>query len=143
MALQLSNAAAQALVGDGTNKGLGAYIGTNAYFIFYSGAQASGGPESGTLPSGALNTTGSGNAVIVSSWTDTGNGVLTANISATAGACNSSGTAASFVLFTSGGTPVLSGNVGTSASDINMSTVTFVSGAAIALSAFSITYSPH
>ena len=143
MALQLSNAAAASLVGDNTNKGLAAYAGTNCYFIFYSGAQASGGPESGTLPSGALNTTGSGNAVIITSWTLTGNGVITAVISATAGTCNSSGTCASFVLFTSGGAPVLSGTVGTSASDINMSTVTFVSGAAIALSSFTLTYTPH
>ena len=143
MALQFSNAASQARVGSGSVIGLGGYAGANAYFVFYVGAQAAGGPESGTLPAGTqLND--STNAPVVTSWTNTGNGVLTANISATPGKANlSAGTSACFVMFTSAGATVCSGTVGTSASDINFNTNVFALNAAISLTSFSITYAPH
>ena len=141
MAIQLSTAASNALMGDGSNQGLKAFAGTNCYFIFYTGTQVVGGPE-GTPPSGALNTTGAGNAVTVTSWSESG-GVLTAAGFGTAGTANAAGTAASWVLYTSGAAAIASGTVGTSGADINLSSVSFSVSGTITLTAFSLTYSAH
>lgn len=65
-------------------------------------------------------------------------GVLTLNAITGANAV-ATGTAAWFRIATSGGTFVIDGDVGTSLSDLNMSSVSFVSGQPVAVSSFVIT----
>ena len=141
MALQFSNLASLAMMGDASHQGLLGYISTNAYFIFYTGSSpTSGGPETGTLPTGALNAAST--VYTASAWTNTGSGVITAS-TVTSGSANATGTAASWVLFTSGGAPICEGSAGTSGADINFNNTSFVSGGTIAISSLTLTYSPH
>lgn len=67
-------------------------------------------------------------------------GVLTLNAITSDSSANATGTATWFRIVQSDGTThVLDGNVGTSGSDLNFNTVSFVSGATIAVSSFTIT----
>lgn len=66
-------------------------------------------------------------------------GVLTLNAISDDPAANATGTATWFRLTTSGGTFVMDGNVGTSGSDLNLSTVSIVANARIQISAATIT----
>jgi hypothetical protein len=66
-------------------------------------------------------------------------GVLTLNSITADSSANATGTASHFRLSTSGGTAVIDGDVGTSGSDLNLNTVSIVSGANVAVSSFTIT----
>lgn len=66
-------------------------------------------------------------------------GVLTLNAITSDSSANATGTATWFRIVTSGGTFVIDGNVGTSGSDLNLNTVSIVSGAAVAVTSFTIT----
>jgi hypothetical protein len=79
-------------------------------------------------------------ATAFSSATASG-GVVTATANAiTNGAASNTGTAGYFVLFKSdNATVVMTGSVGTSGADMNLSTLAIVSGAVISCSSFSIT----
>lgn len=65
-------------------------------------------------------------------------GVLTVNAITSANAVASS-TATWFTITTSGGTRVVDGSIGTSGSDLNLTTTTIVSGQPVAISSFTIT----
>jgi len=66
-------------------------------------------------------------------------GVLTLNAITTDSSANATGTASWFRITTSGATHIVDGNVGTSGSDLNLNTLSIVSGGPVAVSAFSIT----
>jgi hypothetical protein len=67
-------------------------------------------------------------------------GVLTLNAITSDSSANATGTASWFRIVQSGGsTHVLDGNVGTSGSDLNLNTVSIVSGATVSISSFTIT----
>jgi hypothetical protein len=66
-------------------------------------------------------------------------GVLTLGSITQDASANASGTATWFRIVTSGGTFVADGNVGTSGSDLNLSTTTIVSGQPVAVTSFTIT----
>lgn len=66
-------------------------------------------------------------------------GVLTLNAITTDSSANATGTAAWFRITTSGATHIVDGNCGTSGSDLNLNTLSIVSGGPVAVSAFSIT----
>jgi hypothetical protein len=68
-----------------------------------------------------------------------GSGVLTLNAVTSDSSANATGTATWFRIVTSGGTHVIDGNVGTSGSDLNLNTTSIVSGAAVAVTSFTIT----
>lgn len=65
-------------------------------------------------------------------------GVLTANAITTQNAV-ATGTAAFFRITTSGGTAVAQGTVGTSGSDLNLNTVSIVTGGPVAVTSLTIT----
>ena len=67
-------------------------------------------------------------------------GVLTLNAITSDTSANATGTATWFRIVDSGGTNhVLDGNVGTSGSDLNFDSVSFVTGGTVAVSSFTIT----
>lgn len=66
-------------------------------------------------------------------------GVLTFNSITSDSSADATGTASFFRLLTSGATAVVQGTVGTSGADINFNTVSFVSGATVAVSSLTIT----
>ena len=66
-------------------------------------------------------------------------GVLTFNAITTDTSADATGTASFFRLLTSGATGVAQGTVGTSGADLNFNTVSFVSGAAVAVSSLVFT----
>ena len=67
-------------------------------------------------------------------------GVLTLNAITSDTSADATGTATWFRIVQSGGsTPVLDGTVGTSGADLNLNTVSIVSGATVAVSSFTIT----
>lgn len=66
-------------------------------------------------------------------------GVLTLDSITQDASANASGTATWFRIVTSGGTFVADGDVGTSGSDLNLSTTTIVSGHPVAVTSFTIT----
>jgi len=66
-------------------------------------------------------------------------GVLTLNSITQDSSANATGTATWFRIVTSGGTFCVDGNVGTSGSDLNLNTVSIVSGGPVAVSSFVIT----
>lgn len=100
---------------------------------------------SGTVPGTGLTPTGSKLAELTCSATfavTTSTAVLTLSpiTSAAALPAAGSGTTCTFArITTSGGTFVMDMDVGTSGSDLNMSTTTFVSGATISVTSFTIT----
>lgn len=65
-------------------------------------------------------------------------GSVTVNAVSTDTSANATGTATWFRVVTSGGTHVIDGDVGTSGSDLNLNTTSIVSGASVAISAFTI-----
>jgi hypothetical protein len=65
--------------------------------------------------------------------------VLTLNAITSDSSANATGTATWFRIVTSGGTHVIDGNVGTSGSDLNLSTTSIVSGASVSITSFTIT----
>lgn len=65
-------------------------------------------------------------------------GVLTLGTITQDASANASGTATWFRIVTSGGTFVADGNVGTSGSDLNLSTTTIVSGQPVSVTSFTI-----
>ena len=105
--------------------------GTSATLKFYDGTRpATGGSATNLL---ATLTCGAGAfAAAASGGALTANAITSANASAT-------GTATWARLASSGGTFVADMNVGTSGSDINMTSVSFVSGQPVAISSFVIT----
>lgn len=66
-------------------------------------------------------------------------GVLTLGAITQDASANASGTATWFRIVTSGGTFVADGNVGTSGSDLNLSTTTITSGQPVAVTGFLVT----
>ena len=66
-------------------------------------------------------------------------GVLTLNAITQDSSANATGTATWFRLTTSGGTAVVDGNVGTSGSDLNLTTTSIVSTQPVSVSSFTIT----
>ncbi len=66
-------------------------------------------------------------------------GVLTLNAITTDSSANATGTASWFRITTSGATHIVDGNVGTSGSDLNLNTLSIVSGGPVAVSSFTIT----
>ena len=67
------------------------------------------------------------------------NGVLTLNAITQDASANATGTATWFRITTSGATFVLDGNVGTSGSDLNLTTTAIVSGQPVSITSFTIT----
>ena len=107
------------------------FAGGTAKLTIYSGTRpATGGTATTALVTLTCNATFAPAA---------SSGVLTLNAITSANA-TSTGTASWFRLFkTDGTTIVMDGNVGTSGSDLNFNTVSFVSGASVAISSFTIT----
>lgn len=66
-------------------------------------------------------------------------GVLTLNAITQDSSANASGAATWFRITTSGGAAVIDGNVGTSGSDLNLTTTTIVSGQPVSVTSFVIT----
>lgn len=66
-------------------------------------------------------------------------GVLTLNSITQDSSANATGTATWFRITTSGATFVLDGNVGTSGSDLNLTTTAIVSGQPVSVTSFTIT----
>ena len=66
-------------------------------------------------------------------------GVLTLGSITQDASANATGTATWFRIVTSGGTFVLDGNVGTSGSDLNLTTTSIVSGQPVSVTSFTIT----
>jgi len=66
-------------------------------------------------------------------------GVLTLNAITQDSSANATGTATWFRLTTSGGTAVVDGNVGTSGSDLNLTTTSIVATQPVSCSSFTIT----
>lgn len=66
-------------------------------------------------------------------------GVLTLNAITTDSSANATGTASWFRITTSGATHIVDGNVGTSGSDLNLNTLSIVSGGPVAVSSFTVT----
>jgi len=66
-------------------------------------------------------------------------GVLTLNAITNDSSADASGTASWFRVLTSGNTPIIDGDVSTSASDLNLNTTTIVIGGPVAISSFTIT----
>lgn len=101
----------------------------------YSGTQpAVDGSLTGTL----LVTLTFGSTAFGSSTASGSGGTMNAN-SITSGTAVATNTAAYFALVTSGSATVGTGSVGTSGADLNLSTTSIVSGANVAISAFSVT----
>ena len=106
-------------------------IGSSGLLRIYDGTRPStGGTATTLLAELALSTTAAGSAA---------SGVLTFSAITSDTSANATGTATWFRIVTSGGTHVIDGNVGTSGSDMNFNSVSFVSGATIACSSFTIT----
>jgi len=94
-------------------------ISTSGLFRIYDGTRpASGGTATTLLAELALSATAAAAA---------SSGVLTFNSITQDSSANATGTATWFRLVTSGGTFVVDGNVGTSGSDLNLTTVSIVS----------------
>ena len=66
-------------------------------------------------------------------------GVLTLGSITQDASANATGTATWFSIVTSGGTQVIDGNVGTTGSDLNLTTTSIVSGQPVSVTSFTIT----
>ena len=66
-------------------------------------------------------------------------GVLTLNSITQDSSANATGTATWFRITTSGGTAVIDGSVGTSGSDLNLTTTSIVSGQPVSVTSFTLT----
>lgn len=126
MALAFSTAARNAMLDAITTA-----VGGSALLRFYDGSRpATGGTATTLLAELTCNATFAPSA---------SGGVLTLNAITSDTSADATGTATWFRIVTSGGTFCVDGNVGTSGSDLNMNTVSFVSGATVAVSSFTIT----
>lgn len=106
-------------------------IGSNGLLRIYDGSRpATGGTATTLLAELALSATAAGAA---------SSGVLTFSAITNDSSANATGTATWFRITTSGGTHVIDGNVGTSGSDLNFNTTSFVSGAVISVTSLTIT----
>lgn len=106
-------------------------IGSNGLLRIYDGSRpATGGTATTLLAELALSATAAGSA---------SSGVLTFSAITNDSSANATGTATWFRITTSGGTHVIDGNVGTSGSDLNFNTTSFVSGAVISVTSLTIT----
>ena len=105
-------------------------VGSGGLVRFYDGTRPATGGAATTLL--ATLSWAAAMAAAASGGVLTGNAITTANAGAT-------GTATWARVTTSGGTAVFDMNVGTSGSDINMTSVAFVSGQPVAVSSFVIT----
>jgi hypothetical protein len=126
MALAYSVAVRNAMLDEIT-----AAVGASGLLRIYDGSRpATGGTATTLLAELTLNATFAAAA---------SSGVLTLNAITSDSSANATGTATWFRIVTSGGTHVIDGNVGTSGSDLNLSTTSIVSGAAVAVTSFTIT----
>lgn len=128
MALALSTAAQNAMM-----DALATYAGGSCLLRFYNGSRpATGGTATTLLAELTCNATFAGSS---------SGGVLTLNSITSDTSADASGTATWFrIVKSDGSTHVLDGNVGTSGSDLNMDSVTFVAGATIAVTSYTITH---
>lgn len=108
------------------------FAGGSCLLRFYNGTQpATGGTATTLLAELTCNATFAPSA---------SGGVLTLNSITSDTSADATGTATWFRIVKSGGsTHVVDGTVGTSGADLNMNTVSFVAGATIAVSSFTIT----
>lgn len=120
------------LVRDARNNAITTFVGGSALLRFYDGSRpATGGAATTLLAELVCNATFA---------PASSGGVLTLNAIASDVSANASGTATWFRLVKADGTTqAIDGSVGTSGADLNMSSVTFVAGAVIAVSSFVIT----
>lgn len=106
-------------------------IGANGLLRIYDGSRpASGGTATTLLAELALSATAAGAA---------SSGVLTLSAITQDSSANATGTATWFRIVTSGGTFVIDGSVGTSGSDLNLTTTSIVSGQPVSVTSFTIT----
>jgi hypothetical protein len=106
-------------------------VGASGLLRFYDGSRpATGGTATTLLAELTCNATFAPSA---------SGGTLTLNAITSDTAANATGTATWFRVVTSGGTFCIDGNVGTSGSDLNMNTTSFVLNAAVAVTSFVIT----
>jgi hypothetical protein len=106
-------------------------VGASGLLRFYDGSRpATGGSATTLLAELTCNATFAPSA---------SGGTLTLNAITSDTAANATGTATWFRVVTSGGTFCIDGNVGTSGSDLNMNTTSFVLNAAVAVTSFTIT----
>lgn len=106
-------------------------VGSNALLRIYSGVRpATGGAETTILAELTCNATFAPAA---------SGGVLTLNAITGDTSANNTGTATWFRILTSGGTPQIDGNVGTSGSDLNLTTTSIVATQPVNITSFVIT----
>jgi hypothetical protein len=112
--------------------------GTPASLKIYTGTQpALDGSLTGTLLA-TLTFASSGNAFGTST---AASGTVTATANAiTSGTAVATGTAGYFALVSESGATILTGTVGTSGADLNLSTLSITSGATVSCSSFTITH---
>lgn len=111
-------------------------IGTSALFTIYAGVQ----------PADVSSAVTAANTIVASLTCPTTNafgaaaaGVITAN-TITSDASASGGTAVWFSIRKNTGLRVIDGSVGTSGADLNLNAVAITTGAAVAVSAFTVTF---
>ena len=108
-----------------------AAIGSNGLLRIYDGSRpASGGAATTLLAQLALSATAAGAA---------SSGVLTLNAITQDSSADATGTATWFRIVTSGGTFVIDGSVGTSGSDLNLTTTSIVATQPVSVTSFTIT----
>ena len=107
----------------------------NGFIEVYTGSQPS---VDGSL-SGTLLATMTFGATAFANATASGSGGSAAANTITGGTAGNSGTAGYFALVTSGSATVGTGSVGTSGADLNFNTLSIVSGAVVACTAFTVT----
>lgn len=119
-------------VRDARNNAITTFTGASALLRFYDGSRpATGGAATTLLAELVCNATFAPGS---------SSGVLTLNAIASDASANATGTATWFrIVKADGTTHSMDGNVGTSGSDLNMSSVSFVATAVIAVSSFVIT----
>jgi hypothetical protein len=111
-------------------------LGTSAVFVIYAGTQ----------PADASSATTAANTVVASlafpstnAFGSAAAGVLTAN-TITSDSSAAGGTASWFSIQASTGARYVDGSVGTSGADLNLNSVTVSTGAAVAISSFTVTF---
>ena len=106
-------------------------IGASGLLRIYDGSRpASGGAATTLLAELALSATAAAAAAA---------GVLTLNAITQDSSANATGTATWFRIVTSGGTFVIDGSVGTSGSDLNLTTTSIVATQPVSVTSFTIT----
>lgn len=120
-----------AAVRNARNDAITTQIGSNGLLRIYDGSRPStGGTATTLLAELALSATAAGAS---------SGGVLTFNSITQDSSANATGTTTWHRFATSGGTALIDGNCGTSGSDLNFNTTSIVSGAAVAVSSYTIT----